>query len=495
MSIVKSPARKRAWWLMGGMLGLAFGYFFWYTPYAGLTKALSSGLLPGMDKHVGGLVLLPAATLGTLIGAPLFLAMTGWWRYIGKRELRGKTRRFPSNTMIVAGFFMALVIATTTLNYTFAGVSILFMLLMMRGGVLILSPIVDTVRRRRVQVYSWLALGLSLCAVFTALFDVKSYTLTAGAVVSLGVYLTGYTGRFQIMSRVAKTGDEQIDRRYFAEESLSAAVWQVGLCALLALLPLGTVSEALREGFTSFLFTSAALPAIGIGLLYSALYVYGTLIYLDPREYTWCVPANRCASLISGLIASFGLTWIYGIAAPGRGQLIATAFIFLAIAALSYPAIRMLLQRSPGAAAKPLLLFVCNGNTCRSAMAEAVARTALPDRWRVESAGINATPGAAMPDEAVTALRSLGISVGGHRSRQLTPELIAEADTVYVMTNANREAVIALAPDAANKIVLLDSEGDLPDPHGKPQTAYTETAERIRYVITHRITDRPTVSA
>src|ERR1051325_453658 len=178
MSVLESPSRKRTWWLMGGMLGLAFGYFFWYTPYAGLTKALSSGLLPGMDKHVGGLVLLPAAALGTLIGAPVFLAMTGWWRYIGNRELRGRTRRFPSNTLIIAGFFMALVIATTTLNYTFAGVSILFMLLMMRGGVLILSPIVDTIRRRKVQVYSWLALGFSLCAVLTALADVKSYTLT-----------------------------------------------------------------------------------------------------------------------------------------------------------------------------------------------------------------------------------------------------------------------------------------------------------------------------
>jgi protein-tyrosine-phosphatase len=483
---------------MGGMLGLAFGYFFWYTPYAGLTKALSSGLLPGMDKHVGGLVLLPAATLGTLIGAPLFLAMTGWWRYVGKRELRGKIRRFPSNTMIVTGFFMALVIATTTLNYTFAGVSILFMLLMMRGGVLILSPIVDTIRRRRVQVYSWLALGLSLCAVLTALGDVKSYTLTIGALASLGIYFTGYIGRFRIMSRVAKTGNEEIDRRYFGEEALSAAVWQVGLCAVLALLPFGTVSSALREGFTSFLFTPAALPAIGIGLLYSALYVYGTLIYLDPREYTWCVPANRCASLISGLVASFGLTWIYGIAAPGKGQLIATVFIFLAIGALSYPAIRLAMQRTPLAADKPLLLFVCNGNTCRSAMAEAVARTTLPDRWRVASAGINAKPGAAMPAEAMTALRALGISADGHSSRQLTPEMITEADTVYVMTKANREAVLALAPEAADKIVLLDSEGDLPDPHGRPQTAYTETAEKIRYVITHRLTEpreRITVSS
>src|SRR2546423_1179622 len=85
-------------------------------PITGLPKALSAGLLPGRDRQVGGLVLLPAAAIGPLVGAPLFLACTGWWRYIG--------RRFPSRTMILAGFFMSLVIATTTLNYTFAGVSI-----------------------------------------------------------------------------------------------------------------------------------------------------------------------------------------------------------------------------------------------------------------------------------------------------------------------------------------------------------------------------------
>lgn len=492
----KRPA-SRSWWLMGGMLGLAFGYFFWYTPYAGLTKALSSGLLPGMDKQVGGFVLLPSAALGTLIGASLILAVTGWWRHIGVRRTSGRLMRFPSRTMLIAGLFMALVIATTTLNYTFAGVSILFMLLMMRGGVLIISPVVDTVRRRRVRIYSWLALGFSLLAVITALSDVKSYTLTIGAVVSLAVYYTGYIGRFQIMSKVAKTGNEQIDRRYFAEEAISSAVWQVLLCAILAVVGFGQISAAVREGFTSFLFSSGALAGLGIGLLYSALYVYGTLIYLDPREYTWCVPANRCASLLSGLVASFALTWMTGIALPGKGQFIATAFIFCAIIALSYPAIRAALKREGATpapaptASRPLLLFVCRGNTCRSAMAEVIVRDALsdeyPNRWRVWSAGTDAEPGTPMPHEAVDVLEEMGISAVGHRSRLLTASMINEADTVFCMTSANRDAVLRIAPEAADKVFQFDPNGDIPDPHGKAESAYQECAERIRAVFTDRL--------
>ena len=81
------------------------------------------------------------------------------------------------------------------------------MILMMRAGTLILSPLVDTVRRRRIRAYSWAALVLSLVAVAIALTGVDAYALTLGAVLSLVAYLGGYVGRFEIMSRVAKTGD------------------------------------------------------------------------------------------------------------------------------------------------------------------------------------------------------------------------------------------------------------------------------------------------
>ena len=505
MSIASEPQARtqsrRPWWLAGGMLGLAFGYFFWYTPYAALTKSLSSGLLPGMDKQVGGMVLLPAAALGTLIGAPLFLTMTGWWRYLDVRQVFRRRLRLPGRTVVVAGFFMALVIATTTLNYTFAGVSILFMLLMMRAGVLILSPIVDKVRRRKVRVYSWAALVLSLCAVATALADVTSYTITFGALASLALYYSGYIGRFQIMSRIAKTGDERTDRRYFAGEAISSAVWQVLLCAVLAVAGFGQISAALREGFTTFLGTTAALPAFGIGLLYSALYVYGTLIYLDPREYTWCVPANRCASLLSGLVASFALTALTGIAAPGTGQLVGTGFIGLAILALNFPAIRAGLRRPAVVAATntadvaPLLLFVCGGNTGRSAMAEAIARTAAgTERWRIASAGIDATPGAPMAGDAAAALTEAGVPVPDHHARRLTPELIAEAHTIYTMTAAHRDAVVAVAPEAAGKTICLDTDGDIPDPHGRPDGTYLQVADHLRRAVGHRLAEATTTA-
>ena len=51
--------------------------------------------------------------------------------------------------MLISGVATAVIIGTTTLNYTFVGISILFALLLMRGGVLILAPVVDTLLGRQ----------------------------------------------------------------------------------------------------------------------------------------------------------------------------------------------------------------------------------------------------------------------------------------------------------------------------------------------------------
>jgi protein-tyrosine-phosphatase len=64
--------------------------------------------------------------------------------------------------------------------------------------------------------------------------------------------------------------------------------------------------------------------------------------------------------------------------------------------------------------------------------------------------------------------------------------LIARAERVFFMTGALRQAVCALAPEAAGKIVCLDPEGDVPDPIGQALPVYAQCALRIRELVRQR---------
>ena len=482
----------RKLWASFGMAGLALGYFLWYVPYSALAKALSSGLLPGFHGEIPGFELLPATALGSVLGMPVFVALSGWWGYARRRRVSGVAVPAPGREVFAAAFWTALLIGTTTLNYTFHGISILFMLLMMRGGVLILSPLVDRLRRKRVHASSWAALALSLAAIAVALYDVKSYRLTVAAALSLAVYLAGYVGRFLVMSKHAKVGEEGVDRRYFIEEHMLSTPMLVLLLAIPALLGQGETCLALRRGFTTFLVTPAALPAFAIGLLYEGLFVFGSLIYLDHREYSYCVPVNRCSSVLAILVASWGLTAFYGVAPPSPAQYAGAGLVLLALLALSWPGVWRRAARAPALVSERLFVFVCSGNTCRSPMAAAIARAEIGSArgragWRALSAGLRPQLGAPMTPEAAVALRALGVAPGEHRARAITAELVARAEAVFCMTQALRQGVCALAPEEAGKIICLDPEGDVPDPIGHPLPVYARCAERLRELIRQRL--------
>jgi protein-tyrosine phosphatase len=110
-----------------------------------------------------------------------------------------------------------------------------------------------------------------------------------------------------------------------------------------------------------------------------------------------------------------------------------------------------------------LLLFVCTGNLCRSPFAERRTRSLLGDgRIGVSagSAGTRAVIGSGMDVVTAGVLAEYGGSADGHRARQLTPGLVAEADLVLVMTTAHRTAVLELSPGSLRKTFsLLEAAG------------------------------------
>ena len=141
------------------------------------------------------------------------------------------------------------------------------------------------------------------------------------------------------------------------------------------------------------------------------------------------------------------------------------------------------------------VLFICTGNTCRSPLAEGIARglvakgiDGLTSKVFVVSAGVFAASGAATSPETVAALDARGYECDG-ASIPLTAEMIDRADLVLGMTASHVEAARHLSPKTTTPIELLDPDGDIEDPIGMGEATYERLARHLEEVIPSRLVE------
>jgi arsenate reductase (thioredoxin) len=80
---------------------------------------------------------------------------------------------------------------------------------------------------------------------------------------------------------------------------------------------------------------------------------------------------------------------------------------------------------------KPTILILCNGNSCRSHMAEGILRASVGDLVNVQSAG--SKPAGYVHPLAIKVLAEIGIDISGHRSKHMDEFLAQPVHTVITV--------------------------------------------------------------
>ncbi len=147
------------------------------------------------------------------------------------------------------------------------------------------------------------------------------------------------------------------------------------------------------------------------------------------------------------------------------------------------------------------VLFVCTGNTCRSAIAEGLFKKLLKAKeinknsYCILSAGISAIPGMSPTPEAISAASEQGVDISQYKALQLQEDLVKKADLILVMSYRHEEYILRKFPFVQNKVFLVkkyaqkgelknnqsvDENDEIVDPINRPLYFYQAVATELR---------------
>jgi protein-tyrosine phosphatase len=125
-------------------------------------------------------------------------------------------------------------------------------------------------------------------------------------------------------------------------------------------------------------------------------------------------------------------------------------------------------------------LVICEGNICRSPMAQGLLSTALPQA-EVRSAGLGAMVGMPADETAMRLMQARGIDIGAHRAIQVTRELCVRSDIVLVMDVEQRQRLENLYPQVCGRVFRVGeyTKRDIPDPYRQPERVFQQALSLI----------------
>lgn len=142
------------------------------------------------------------------------------------------------------------------------------------------------------------------------------------------------------------------------------------------------------------------------------------------------------------------------------------------------------------------IIFVCSGNTCRSAMAEALMKIyienneKLKSKIQVYSCGIFAEDGDMAMHNAIEAMKEYGIDLKTHRATNIRNANIEKMDLILCAKKSHKQTVGQLYPSLREKIYTIkeyagfeELDIDIKDPWGYDIEIYRSCASEIENCI------------
>ncbi|UJS27556.1 low molecular weight protein arginine phosphatase [Macrococcoides canis] len=129
------------------------------------------------------------------------------------------------------------------------------------------------------------------------------------------------------------------------------------------------------------------------------------------------------------------------------------------------------------------VVFVCTGNTCRSPMAESIAKS-LNDKHIFSSAGLYAQEGHPVSKHAAAIIEQENLQPAT-QSHQFDA-VDSEKDLILTMTNSHKMQIKSLYPESnvyTLKEYAVNENGDISDPYGGDFLVYSDTYNELSYYI------------
>lgn len=123
------------------------------------------------------------------------------------------------------------------------------------------------------------------------------------------------------------------------------------------------------------------------------------------------------------------------------------------------------------------ILFVCAGNTCRSAMCEylfkhMLSQHNLSDKFNVKSCGVYANQDQPAAENAIKIIEILNIEIKNHKSQPISLDLIKNSNYIFALDNVILQYIKYYFDDEIKGAVSCISNQGIPDPYGSSLNQY-----------------------